>query len=177
MNIKIRACVLGDETALSLLGQATFLETFAGVLGGADIVTHCAAQHAAAVYRLWLEHGQTHLWMAEIEPGGAPVGYLVLAAAALPVADLSEGDLEIKRIYLLHRFQGHGLGKRLLDEAIKFSVQRGAQRLLLGVYAKNEQAIGFYRRYGFAPVGARRFRVGDNDYDDSILARVIISNT
>ena len=32
MSITIRPCVPGDEAALALVGQATFLETYAGVL-------------------------------------------------------------------------------------------------------------------------------------------------
>jgi diamine N-acetyltransferase len=40
-----------DAAALSLLGQATFLEAFAGILNGPDILAHCAKAHSADVYR------------------------------------------------------------------------------------------------------------------------------
>ena len=170
MNAIIRSCVAGDEAALSVLGQATFLETFAGLLGGRDILAHCASHHAPEVYRRWLEDPQSHVWLAEIEPDAAPVGYLVLSSANLPLPDLSADDLEVKRIYLLHRFQGQGLGQRLLQAALQCSVQRRARRVLLGVYAHNRQAIEFYTRQGFVPVGSRSFQVGSNRYDDLILA-------
>ena len=47
----LRQCASGDEAALALVGQATFLETFAGILGGEDIVAHCANAHTAHLYR------------------------------------------------------------------------------------------------------------------------------
>src|ERR687895_253600 len=94
---RIRLCQPGDEDALALVGQATFLETFAGILPGADIVAHCRTQHAPSVYRAWLESG-ARVWLAEAAPSGAPIGSLVLAPAALPVENPSDRDLEVKRI-------------------------------------------------------------------------------
>ncbi len=51
----IRGCVPGDEAALALVGQASFLETYAGTLRNADILEHCAGKHSQAVYRAWLQ--------------------------------------------------------------------------------------------------------------------------
>ncbi|MEG3790707.1 GNAT family N-acetyltransferase [Lysobacter sp. CCNWLW3] len=168
-DLRLRPCVAGDEAALALLGQATFLETFAGILGGGDIVQHCQRAHAASVYRAWLEDPACALWLAEIAPGDAPVGYAVVAPAQLPLDDLDARDLELKRIYLLSRFHGGGWGKRLLEAAVAHARAAGAPRLLLGVYAGNTAAIGFYERCGFRALGTRRFNVGGRDYDDRIL--------
>jgi diamine N-acetyltransferase len=168
-SARIRSCAAGDEHALALLGQATFLESFAGVLNGADIVAHCTTQHSPEIYRAWLADPRARLWIAEIEPHGAPVGYLVLAPAKLPLPDLKNDDLEIKRIYLLQRVQGTGLGKGLMMEAVNYARQARRPRLLLGVYGGNDRAIGFYRRHGFRPMGERRFLVGNTYYDDLIL--------
>ncbi|HAT33560.1 MAG TPA: GNAT family N-acetyltransferase [Janthinobacterium sp.] len=169
MDIQIRACDGADADALALLGGATFLETFAGILDGADIAAHCARQHHAALYRDWLAQPAMRLWLAEAHPGAAPIGYLALAPAALPIAAPRAGDLEIKRIYLLHRFQGMRVGRRLMDAALAHARAAGATRLLLGVYAKNADALAFYGRCGFVEVGTRTFRVGNSDYDDLIL--------
>lgn len=167
--IRIRPCAPGDEEALSLVGQATFLETFAGILPGSDIVTHCRVQHAASVYRSWIDGG-AHLWLAEADPSGAPLGYLVLAAATLPVEHPRADDLEVKRIYLLRQYHGQGIGKRLMAEAIRCATQAGASRLLLGVYSRNDAAVAFYEHLGFQRVGNRWFRVGEHDYDDFVMA-------
>jgi diamine N-acetyltransferase len=168
-SARIRSGVPGDEHALALVGQATFLESFAGVLSGEDILAHCTRQHSPEIYRAWLADPRTHTWIAEMEPRGAPVGYLVLAPANLPLPDLEDDDLEIKRIYLLQRVQGTGLGKRLMIEAVNYARAARRSRLLLGVYGRNDRAIGFYERQGFRPMGERRFLVGNTYYDDLIL--------
>jgi len=165
----IRPCAAGDEAALTLLGQATFLEAFAGTLRGSDIFGHCTRMHSLQVYRDWLHDPGMRLWVAETVQGAAPVGYLVLSPAELPLPDLSEADAEVKRVYLLHRFQGLGLGRRLMDMARDSARQLDRRRLLLGVYAQNLAAIGFYQKLGYRPVGTRTFRVGDTDCQDLIL--------
>lgn len=164
----LRPCIAGDEAALALVGQATFLETFAGILGGEDIVAHCARAHATGLYRAWIDDPGCASWLVEADPGHAPVGYMVVAPPQLPLPDTAS-DLELKRIYLLGRFQGGGLGKRLVSAAIAHAAASGARRLLLGVYAHNAAAIGFYRRLGFNKLGTRKFNVGGKDYDDSIM--------
>lgn len=168
VEIGLRPCTVGDEAALALIGQATFLETFAGILDGKDIIAHCAIAHAANLYRDWLADPDYALWLVESHPGGAPVGYMVVAPPQLPLPDTT-GDLEMKRIYLLGKFQGGGLGKRLVSAAIAHAAATGAKRLLLGVYAHNKPAIGFYERAGFSNLGVRQFNVGGKDYDDNIM--------
>ena len=170
VDIRIRRCTSDDAAALALIGQCTFLETYANVLPGAAISAPCAKAHSLAVYTAWLADPAFQHWLAEV-PGGAPVGFMVVAPPDLPLPGVSERDAEIKRIYLLSRFQGGGVGKRFIDEAVTHAGERGATRLLLGVYAKNHAAIGFYERSGFATVGKRTFHVGGYDYDDFIMGR------
>ncbi|MEW6157518.1 MAG: GNAT family N-acetyltransferase [Verrucomicrobiota bacterium] len=166
----IRRCFVGDEVALSLVGQAAFLEAFAGVISGRDIVLHCERQHAPAKYAAWLADGRSAIWIAEVEPGAAPVGYLVLTTPDLPLPDIAPTDFEVKRIYLLHRFQGRGIGARLMEEARTHAICQGSRRLLLGVYSGNSAAIGFYERLGYVRIGTRPFAVGANTYHDLVLA-------
>lgn len=167
-DIQIRRCTPGDEAALALVGQATLLETFAGILRGNDIVAHCAKAHTVELYRTWLSDPSHALWLAEGSPGNAPIGYMVIAPPQLPLPDAS-GDVELKRIYLLSKFQGGGIGKRLVAAAITYSASVLAKRLLLGVYAHNHSTIAFYERAGFSKGGARKFNVGGKDYDDNIM--------
>ena len=169
MTIRIRECGPADAQALALVGQATFLQSYADDLPGADILAHCRNQHAEALYAEWLDKPGYRLWLAEAEPGGAPVGYAALTPPDLPV-ETRPDDVELKRIYLLHRFHGGGTGGRLLAAAAGGARDMGARRLLLGVYGKNVQAIGFYGRQGFVQVGVRRFQVGDSLFDDLVLA-------
>jgi len=169
MVVTIRACVAGDERALALVGKATFLETYAGTLDRSDVLGHCDVEHGEPRYAAWLKTPDYRLWLAEVE-GGAPVGYAVLGPVDLPI-ETTVRDMELKRIYLLHRFESLGVGRRLLATALEAAIKTGARRLLLGVYDKNQRALAFYARHGFTEAGRKAFAIGSTVYDDLVLGR------
>jgi diamine N-acetyltransferase len=168
--IEVRAAVVADAERFALLGRATFLETYANLLPVADILAHADHQHAARVYAAWLADPKCQLWLAEHLPGGAPVGYVVQTTPDLSTIDLQPNDIELRRIYLLHKFQGSGVGAQLLEAAKSGARAKGAKRILLGVYSRNDRALGFYARSGFSQIGTRQFQVGASVYFDYILA-------
>jgi len=170
MDVNIRPCGPADAAALALVGQATFLETYSTVLPAADILAHCGHEHGEARYADWLGKPAYDFWGAEVAGLGALVGYVMLSPPDLP-APTEPGDLEIKRIYLLSRFQGGGVGARLMEVAVAAARKAGARRVWLGVYGENASALAFYARQGFAQAGVRKFQVGANTYDDLVLAK------
>ena len=164
----LRACGPGDEERLALVGAATFLETYAGVLPSSAILAHCGKHHVPEAYRAWLRSTDTHIAIAEVED--APVGYAVVCPVDSSI-QAAPGDIELRRIYLLHRFQGAGIGPALMDWAIAKAGELGNRRLVLGVYPGNKRAIEFYIRYGFKQVGHRRFQVGDLIFLDPVFVK------
>lgn len=170
-EITLRRAYLDDATALALVGAATFLETFAGVLDAEAILGHCARQHSIEAHAKYLSQPTTRAWLAEMREGAAPVGYAVLTEPDLPLNSLTPEDIELKRIYLFSRFHGTGTGKRLFDQAVSEARAMGRRRLLLGVYAENHRGLAFYRKNGFETVGTRTFQVGNRLCDDLVLAR------
>lgn len=166
----VRQASTADIGALSLVGAATFLETFAGLLDGQAIVDHCSKEHGRAAYGAYLEDQDCAAWLASAADGGAPLGYALLSSTKL--AGSNPGvDIELKRIYVLSRFHGTGLGGALMDQAIEYARAKNAVRLLLGVFTGNSRAIAFYRRNGFRQIATRHFEVGGRLYDDVVLAK------
>ncbi|WP_033073917.1 GNAT family N-acetyltransferase [Sphingopyxis sp. MWB1] len=163
---RVRPATREDAAALALIGAATFLETFSGILDGDAIIAHCERAHSRAAYEAYLDAG-AQAWLAEIEPGHAPIGFALASTPDLAAA--RPGDWELKRIYALSRFHGSGLGAALMQAAVAAAAPY--QRLLLGVYARNARAIAFYRKQGFEPIAERQFDVGGKLYDDLVLAR------
>ena len=163
-DIAIREASAGDAARLSLVAGATFLETFAGMIDGEALVTHCARHHAVDHLRERLAGG-ARAWLAELD--GAPVGYAMLTAPELDAS--GPGDIELKKIYLLSRFHGGDTAARLLASVIAGAAEHS--RLLLGVKDDNHRAIGFYAKHGFRQIATRRFDVGGTLYDDVVLAR------
>lgn len=154
-----------DAEALALVGAASFLESYAGLVDGQAIIAHCAEHHSAEAYRALLSEG-ARAWLVELEPGAAPIGYALTSAPTLEQAEA--GDRELRRIYVLSRFHGTGLAQALLEAVTAAS--QGCARLLLGVKEDNHRALAFYRKQGFAEIGTRRFTVGGKTYDDFVLA-------
>lgn len=171
-NWFVRDAGVEDTQRLALVGAATFLDAFAGILDGEAIVAHCRREHSPEAYQRYLSKG-AHAWLAETETGGCPVGFALLAHPDIPGSNPEGGDLELKRIYALSRFHGRGLGLALMERAVAFATNAAARRLLLGVYAGNARAIAFYTKCGFAPIATRRFRVGTREYDDLVLAKTL----
>lgn len=165
--IPVRRAALEEAGALALVGAATFLESYALSLPGPDIVRHCRKAHHPEVYARWLEDPSCAMWVA-VAGEETAVGFAVLTPSDLP--GRLPDDLELRRIYLLSRFQGQGAGRALLETAAKEAAARGARRLTLGMYGENLPALAFYRRMGFAQTGTRDFQVGDKLCSDLVLA-------
>lgn len=171
-SVTIRHAGPGDEAALALVGAASFLESYAGIVDGQGIIRHCRERHTPEVYARALADASQALWLAELAPGSAPVGYLHLAPADLPVPT-GPKDIEIKRIYVLSRLHGSGLGRRLIETALDHARDTGRSNVVLGVYKGNERALAFYGRAGFEALGEREFDVGGRVYCDWVMGRAV----
>jgi diamine N-acetyltransferase len=170
MEIEIRPCVPADAPALSLVAQATTLETYPHVLPLGDMLAHTQGEHGRARYDELLADPAHRIWIAELAATRSPVGYVVLCPPDPAIAP-APGDLEVKRIYVLGPYKGSGLGARLMAAALETARAAGAPRVLLCVHGENRAAQAFYARQGFMPAGVRKFRVGANTYDDLVLAK------
>ena len=169
-KLTIRQAHPGDEYALSLVGSATFLETYAHMIPGADMISHCTTRHNAETYADWLADPTVTIWLAETEVK-SPIGYLLLTKATLPTEAPQPEDLEIQRIYVLNRFHRTGMGYALMNLAVAKAVSKGAARLVLGVHNDNARALAFYQRQGFSVIDGREFCVGESIFCDKVLAR------
>ena len=188
--VTLRRATAADAPALALVGAATFLEAFTWMLPGPDIIAHAARNHKAEVYATYLNHPDTRIALAEVVPGGAPVGYAMLTSPELPSFDVQPSDIELKRIYLLSRFRsaatpvlepsedgemvlmpGLRAGQALMNFAVDEARVMGRTRLLLGTHTGNAQAIAFYRKNGFGRAGTGTFQVGSQICSDLIFAR------
>lgn len=167
---RLRRASPADAPAVALVAQASFLQTFAGVLAGPDILAHLSAKSSVARFAAWADDPACVLTLAEHPAGRAPVGYTLLTPPD-EVGETRDGDIELRRIYTLSGAQGTGLGAMLMAQAFADARARGARRMLLGVFAGNGRARAFYKRQGFVVVAERTFTVGTTPCDDRVYAR------
>ena len=169
---RLRVAGAADADALALVASASFLETYAGSLDGADLVAHCVANNTREKFAAWASDPHTAVTLAEIIPGYAPLGYTVLTSVDLPV-EPRDGDIELRRIYAMARLHGSGVGPAMMAQALADAARLGKTRVLLGVWGENYRAHRFYERQGFAVVGTRQFKVGNVVHDDLVYARSV----
>jgi ribosomal protein S18 acetylase RimI-like enzyme len=92
---------------------------------------------------------------------GHVAAYYTLSATSVPLIDLPPEDakrlpryptvpaVRIGRLAVDQRFQRRGLGEAMLADATARAVKADIAAFMLVVDAKNDQAVAFYRRYGF----------------------------
>ncbi|MCU1497737.1 MAG: ribosomal-protein-alanine acetyltransferase [Acidimicrobiales bacterium] len=122
----------------------------------------------AGVYpRPW----SSRLFEEELERGGraylvARVGPTVVGyAGVLMIAD----DGHVATVAVDPAWQGRGVATRLLVELVGQALRLGADQLTLEVRMSNGRAQELYRRFGFAPAGARKGYYGDNGEDALVM--------
>lgn len=172
MDWRLRRAGADDAPALAAVAAATFLETFAGVLTGPDILAHVARNSSAAKFTAWTAARDSAATIAEHPHGGAPVGYALVTPPDFPI-ELRARDIELRRIYALSLTRGTGLGRALMARAAEDALALGGRRMLIGVLGTNVRARAFYEREGFSLVGERRFLVGDTWHDDVVYGRAL----
>lgn len=161
MDFRLRRCGADDATAVSLIGQATILETYAGLAEGSDLYAYVTKDLGVERFHALLADELVTAWLLEADVGKSAVGYALL----LPGKGVNaETEMELERFYLLYRFHGLGLGKRMMDAVLEHARSTQAKTLSLRVNSQNARAIGFYIKYGFTTVAEEPFRAGERDY-------------
>jgi ribosomal protein S18 acetylase RimI-like enzyme len=81
-------------------------------------------------------------------------------AVAFCGADATNGEVVV--LAVLPDYEGRGIGKRLLNHAVKWLRSRGWRRLWLATDPDPKvRSYGFYRAQGWRPTGERQERAGD----------------
>lgn len=76
--------------------------------------------------------------------------------AGFVLARVAAGEAEILSIAVAPGLQGRGLGRQLVEQAIRDLHARGARRLFLEVAADNAPALALYTKLGLVEIGRRR---------------------
>jgi DNA-binding MarR family transcriptional regulator/N-acetylglutamate synthase-like GNAT family acetyltransferase len=88
-------------------------------------------------------------WIAEVD--GEPVGSVMLVNAG-------DGVAKLRLLLVEPRARGHGIGRRLVEESVRFAREAGYRRITLWTQSILVEARAIYQRCGFTKVAENRHR-------------------
>jgi ribosomal protein S18 acetylase RimI-like enzyme len=168
-DLTLRPATLDDAPALGWFAEHVFRDTFGPHNRPEDMDAYCRKAFALDAMRGELADGDLHTALAIAH--GAIAGYAQLRAGPPPACVTGPHPIELKRLYVERRWQGHGVAQTLMTHAIELAQQRGAQTLYLSVWQHNHRAIAFYAKHGFERVGVAPFRLGADLQLDPVMMR------
>ena len=171
MGITIRRGVAIDAADLAELAARTFRETFAADNRPEDMALHMAQAYGTSQQGSELADPSITTLLVDVD--GHLVGYAQLRSGSTPECVTGASPLELWRFYIALPWHGRGVARALMDRVEVEACQRGARTLWLGVWEHNERAKAFYRKCGFADVGAHVFMVGKDAQTDRIWMRPV----
>jgi len=96
--------------------------------------------------------------------GSPPLAYAILGLGA--------GQAELLSLAVHPEARRRGLGRTLLETALRRAREAGAEVCHLEVRVTNEAALALYRRFGFVEVGRRRAYYADGT-DAALMSRAL----
>ena len=162
--MNIRYGNINDAKMLSELGAKTFFDTFAKDNTPENMAAYLKKSFSPDMQRTELSNLINIFLIAEYESQSIGYAQLILDSKEEILTGIK--PLEIRQIYALQEYLGKGVGKALMQTAIREAQQRDCDSLWLGVWEKNPRAIDFYKKWGFKEVGTHIFTVGDDPQRD-----------
>lgn len=172
MTINIKKCTLEDSRKLQEISYETFNETFKHQNSPENMNGYL--ERAFNLKQLEKELSNISSQFFFVYFNNEVAGYLKVNTNDAQSEEMGEESLEIERIYIKNKFQKHGLGKSLLSKAMEIAMERHKNKIWLGVWEKNENAIAFYNKMGFVQTGVHSFYMGDEEQMDFIMTKTLI---
>ncbi len=108
------------------------------------------------------------------ENDGHMLGYVTFGDIGFEFEGTARQDQELHRLYVDPSFQGKGIGKGLLKDALDDPRLLSVASIYLKVNAQNDVAISLYRTFGFEVIGKAEFVVDSHVLNlDLVMARFL----
>ncbi|WP_124222607.1 GNAT family N-acetyltransferase [Aquisalibacillus elongatus] len=174
MSIYMKKCTLDDLYELQDISRETFYETFKDQNSEENMKAYLDKAFHLGELQKELSNESSEFFFVYVDHQLA--GYLKVNVDDAQSENMDDDSFEIERIYIKNGYQGHGLGKYLLNQAIEMTLERHKTKVWLGVWEENDHAIQVYKRIGFVQTGAHTFYMGDEEQTDFIIEKSLDRN-
>jgi ribosomal protein S18 acetylase RimI-like enzyme len=156
-----------DIPLLQQLGRQTFYETFSATNTAENMQEYLGTAFTEERLMKELSSPDSESYFAMM--GDRAIGYVKVNFGPAQTELQDNSGLELERIYVLLEFQGAKVGQLLFNKAVQIAKDRQLDYLWLGVWEKNEKALGFYKRNGFVQFGSHAFKLGTDEQTDLMM--------
>jgi ribosomal protein S18 acetylase RimI-like enzyme len=171
MTLVIREATVEDARLIADISHKTFYETFAAQNSREDMDKFLNQQFTKG--KLIMEVGaRSNIFLLAYDEGEV-AGYVKLRDDRVPLSMGNVTALEVARIYAMTNKIGKGVGSLLMQSCIDIAKERNKEWLWLGVWEKNQRAIGFYTKWGFEKFDETDFLLGDDLQRDWLMKKKI----
>lgn len=171
----IRPATLDDATALADLAALVFRHTYGAAIPTAILDAYLARTFTPAALRQALANDSISYLVAT--QADRLSGYSKCAVTPPPTCVQGTKTVELVNLYVHPAYQGGGIGRQLLQQALQTGVTQQVTALWLCVWRANQRAINFYQRFGFTIVGETEVYVDDVVFADWVMEKALYSDT
>ncbi|MBM7602451.1 ribosomal protein S18 acetylase RimI-like enzyme [Metabacillus crassostreae] len=172
MAVKLIKCNQDDLHRLQEISIKTFNDTFKDQNSTVNMTAYIQKAFNLKQLERELANPSSQFFFANFTNEVA--GYLKVNMNDAQSEEMGEESLEIERIYIKNKFQKYGLGKSLLNKAMEIAMEHYKNKVWLGVWEKNENAIAFYEKMGFVHTSVHSFYMGDEKQTDFIMTKTLL---
>lgn len=169
----LREATPADIPALSKLATDSFIAKFGDLYSKENLTTFLTENLSEPAIAAEVVNPDRVYRLAEGDDG-ALLGYAKIGlTCGFPDHARGSRVMELKQLYTAPEATGKGIGGALMDWAMDQFAVCAADEAQLSVYAHNEGAHRFYRRYGFDKVADITFHVGTHIDPEFLFARML----
>ncbi|WP_342087791.1 GNAT family N-acetyltransferase [Dyadobacter sp. OTU695] len=169
MSVQIIQATINDLDSVRQIGIDTFYESFSSA-NTEENMTHYL-ETGFSLEKVASELGNPFSEFHLAYDGDQLIGYLKINHGPAQSELKDDTALEIERIYVLQAWQGQKIGQLFYDKAIEIARTHQYTYVWLGVWEKNEKAIGFYKRNGFVEFDKHLFTLGTDIQTDIMMRK------
>ena len=172
-KVHIRRASPADAPLLAELSAVTFFDTFKDTCPADDMQSFLKEFYSIEQVDKELRDKDDFYFIAYVDNDAA--GYLRMKEETSEVEIIAKHKgIELKRIYVLKKYQSKKIGAALMNFALEFAGKMNYELVWLGVWEFNERAKLFYQNFGFLDTGVTHpFPIGNTPQTDVWLYRFI----
>jgi diamine N-acetyltransferase len=164
----IRRAVAEDASALAVLAERTFRDTFSSANDPRDMEHHCSTNFGPEVQLAEIQDPDVLTLL--VEDDGELIAFAQVRVRSATECVAARRPSELYRFYVSTRWHGRGTARELMEQVLAAVTLASSDRIWLGVWERNDRAIAFYRKFGFEVIGEHTFQLGGDCQRDLVMS-------